>query len=198
MGGSTGKKIFKMTPLGVAAGFGEKLFSGGKGGGGGGEGPTVAPVDPNAAYLAQMQAQQDAQMKAAAEAQRQALIQSQLMSGQQAMQQGEMSARQDLASMGAMQSIRDANARMAAQQAQTSAANLATGGGYDVGAARQSALENLGAASGMLPTTTANVAYPTAVNPIFAGLANQGVASTAKKANIYSPTTSSDFKFGGV
>lgn len=198
MGGSTGKKIWKMTPLGVAAGLQEKIFSGGKGGGGGGGGPSEPPVDPNAAYLAQMQAQQDAQMKAAAEAQRQALIQSQLMAGQQAMQQGEMSARQDLASMGAMQSIRDANARMAAQQAQTSAANLATGGGYDVGAARQSALENLGAASGMLPTTAANVAYPTAVNPVFAGLANQGVASTAKKANIYSPTTSSDFKFGGV
>ena len=160
--------------------------------------PAPAPVDPTPAYLAQMQAQQDAQLKAAAEAQRQALIQSQFSAGQQAMQQGEQQARQDLASMGAMQSIRDANARMAAQQAQTSAANLATGGGYDVGAARQSALENLGAASGMLPTTTANVAYPTAVNPIFAGLANQGVASTAKKANIHSPTTSSDFKFGGV
>lgn len=152
-------------------------------------------TDPMLAFLSQMQEQQNAQAAAAAEAQRQALIQSQIASGQQSQLQSEQAAKQDLATAGSMQSIRDANALLASQQAQATAGQQATGGGFDVNAAQQEALANMGAAQGMLPTTAANVMSPaTPVNPVMSGFAGQG----AKKSNMFSLPQSSDLKFGGV
>lgn len=168
-----------------------------KAGGGGAGGAKKVKSDPMMDYLSQMQSQQDAQIAQAAEAQRQALIQSQMASGAQAEQMGESAAQQQLATMGSMQSIRDANALLAAQQAQATAGQQATGGGFDFNKSREEALANLGAASGMLPTTAVN-APTTSVNPALAGLVNQGAGAAAKKANMFSLPSSSDLKFGGV
>ena len=168
-----------------------------KAGGGGAGGAKKVKSDPMMDYLSQMQSQQDAQIAQAAEAQRQALIQSQMASGAQAEQMGESAAQQQLATMGSMQSIRDANALLAAQQAQATAGQQATGGGFDFNKSREEALANLGAASGMLPTTYSN-APTTSVNPALAGLVNQGAGAAAKKANMFSLPSSSDLKFGGV
>ena len=153
--------------------------------------------DPMMKYLKQMQKEQDAQIAQAAEAQRQALLQSQMAAGAQAEQMGESAAQQQLATMGSMQSIRDANALLAAQQAQATAGQQATGGGFDFNKSREEALANLGAASGMLPTTYSN-APTTSVNPALAGLVNQGAGAASKKANMFSLPSSSDLKFGGV
>jgi hypothetical protein len=170
--------------------FGTKTNSKGKGGGG-------TPSDPTLDFLAQMQAQQAAQAKAAEEAQRQALIQSQMTAGTQREQQSEQAAQQQLATAGSMQSIRDANALLAAQQAQAIAGQQATGGGFDFNRSREEALANLGAVSGMLPTTTSNIPATT-VNPALSNLVNQGSGAAAKKANMFSLPSSSDLKFGGV
>lgn len=170
------------------------------GGGGGGSKPkkqTQTGPDPTMAFLAQMQSQQAAQAAAAQQAQEEALRQSQITAGTQRQQQGEQAARQELATMGSMQSIRDANALLAAQQAQATAGQQATGGGFDFNKSREEALANLGAAGGMLPTTAVN-APATSVNPALAGLVNQGAGAAAKKANIFSLPSSSDLKFGGV
>jgi len=168
-----------------------------KGAGGAGGGAKKVKADPMMDYLSQMQSQQDAQIAQAAEAQRQALLQSQLAAGAQAEQMGESSAQQQLATMGSMQSIRDANALLAAQQAQATAGQQATGGGFDFNKSREEALANLGAAGGMLPTTAVN-APTTSVNPALTGLVNQGAGAAAKKTNMFSLPSSSDLKFGGV
>jgi len=172
-------------------------FEGNKGKKKGGGDAGKVKSDPMMDYLSKMQAQQDAQIAQAAEAQRQALLQSQLAAGAQAEQMGESAAQQQLATMGSMQSIRDANALLAAQQAQATAGQQATGGGFDFNKSREEALANLGAAGGMLPTTAVN-APATSVNPALAGLVNQGARTAAKKANMFSLPSSSDLKFGGV
>jgi hypothetical protein len=162
-------------------------------GGGGRKGKQT--YDPMLAYLDKIQPIQDTQMAASAEAQRQAFLNSQIAAGQQSRIQGEQAAKQDLATAGSMQSIRDANALQSFQQAQATAGQQATGGGFDVNAAQQEALANMGAARGMLPTTAANVMSPaTPVNPVMSGFAGQG----AKKSNMFSLPQSSDLKFGGV
>ena len=167
------------------------------GGGGGAGGAKKVKSDPMMDYLSQMQSQQDAQIAQAAEAQRQALLQSQMAAGAQAEQMGESAAQQQLATMGSMQSIRDANALLAAQQAQATAGQQATGGGFDFNKSREEALANLGAAAGMLPSTYSN-APTTSVNPALTGLVNQGAGAASKKANMFSLPSSSDLKFGGV
>jgi hypothetical protein len=164
---------------------------------GAGSGAAKVKSDPMMDYLSQMQAQQDAQIAQAAEAQRQALLQSQMAAGAQAEQMGKSAAQQQLATMGSMQSIRDANALLAAQQAQATAGQQATGGGFDFNKSREEALANLGAAGGMLPSTYSN-APKTSVNPALTGLVNQGAGAAAKKANMFSLPSSSDLKFGGV
>lgn len=192
-----GPKGGKFGTYSGAFGGGSKGSSKGKGGGagGGGGGKGKQKYDPMLGFLSQMQSQQDAQAAAAAEAQRQALIQSQIASGQQSQLQSEQAAKQDLATAGSMQSIRDANALLASQQAQATAGQQATGGGFDINAAQQEALANMGAAQGMLPTTAANVIPSTTpVNPVLSRFAGQG----AKKSNMFSLPQSSDLKFGGV
>lgn len=158
---------------------------------------TSTGQDQTMAFLAQMQSQQAAQAAAAQQAQEEALRQSQITAGTQRQQQGEQAARQELATMGSMQSIRDANALLAAQQAQATAGQQATGGGFDFNKSREEALANLGAASGILPTTAANIPA-SVVNPALANLVNQGAGAEAKKANIFSLPSSSDLKFGGA
>jgi hypothetical protein len=139
-------------------------------------------IDPMMVYLQQQQAQQAAQAAASAEAQKQALIQSQIQAGAQAELAGEQAAKQQLATAGSMQSIRDANALQSAQTAASAVGQQATGGGFDVNAARQQALTNLGTGSSMLPQTPANVAS----------------MGQPKASNIFSLPKSSDLKFGGA
>ena len=187
-----GQNYFDPVGAFIAREFIEKRSPRSKNRGGGG-----TPVDPTMEFLAQMQEQQAAQAAAARKAQEQALMQSQITAGTQRQQQAEQAARQELATMGSMQSIRDANALLASQQAQAAAGEQATGGGFDFNKSREEALANLGAASGMLPTTYSN-APTTSVNPALAGLVNQGAGAAAKKANMFSLPSSSDLKFGGV
>jgi hypothetical protein len=165
--------------------------------GGGGKDKDGRGGDPMMEYLKRMQKEQNAQIAQAAEAQRQALLQSQMAAGSQAEQMGESAAQQQLATMGSMQSIRDANALLAAQQAQATAGQQATGGGFDFNKSREEALANLGAAAGMLPSTYSN-APMTSVNPALSGLVNQGAGAASKKSNMFSLPSSSDLKFGGV
>ena len=134
--------------------------------------------------------QQNQQAKIAAEAQRQALIQQQNVAGEQAMQQGEMAARQQLSTMGSMQALKDANALAARQQSQAASGQQMTGGGYDVGAARQSALSALGAGPAV-PQTPANVTTMQGM-PISA---NQGAGGSTGRANLYN--SPSNLQFGG-
>ena len=155
------------------------------------------PSDPTMDFLAQLQEQQKAQAAAAAEAQRQALIQAQIQSGAQLETSGEQAARQQLATMGSMQAIKDANALASLQQQQATQAQQATGGGFDVNAAQQAALENMGATSGLLPATAQNVPY-TSVNPALSSLVNQNAGASAKKTNMFNMPQSSDLKFGGL
>ena len=198
------KEAFKTTggPLerAIKGGIVKQFDKGGakkKTGGGGAGGAGKVKSDPMMDYLSQMQSQQDTQIAQAAEAQRQALLQSQMAAGSQAEQMGESAAQQQLATMGSMQSIRDANALLAAQQAQATAGQQATGGGFDFNKSREEALANLGAAAGMLPSTYSN-APTTSVNPALTGLVNQGAGAASKKANMFSLPSSSDLKFGGV
>jgi hypothetical protein len=159
--------------------------------------PKPTGPDPMMGFLAQMQSQQAAQAAAAEKAQQEALRQSQITAGTQRQQQAEQAAQQQLATAGSMQSIRDANALLAAQQAQATAGQQATGGGFDFNRSREEALANLGAAGGMLPTTAANIPA-SVVNPALANLVNQGSGTAAKRANLFSLPSSSDLKFGGV
>jgi hypothetical protein len=199
------KEAFKTTggPLerAIKGGIVKQFDKGGDkkkdGNAGGGKNKDGSGGDPMMKYLKQMKKEQDAQIAQAAEAQRQALLQSQVAAGAQAEQMGESAAQQQLATMGSMQSIRDANALLASQQAQATAGQQATGGGFDFNKSREEALANLGAAGGMLPTTAVNVPT-TSVNPALAGLVNQGAGAAAKKANMFSLPSSSDLKFGGV
>ena len=197
---NTGGPLERAINRGIVKQFdkgGAKKKTGGGGAGGGGKDKDGSGGDPMMKYLKRMQKEQDAQIAQAAEAQRQALLQSQIAAGAQAEQMGESAAQQQLATMGSMQSIRDANALLAAQQAQATAGQQATGGGFDFNKSREEALANLGAAAGMLPSTYSN-APTTSVNPALAGLVNQGAGAAAKKANMFSLPSSSDLKFGGV
>lgn len=197
---NTGGPLERAINRGIVKQFdkgGAKKKTGGGGAGGGGKDKDGSGGDPMMKYLKRMQKEQDAQIAQAAEAQRQALLQSQMAAGAQAEQMGESAAQQQLATMGSMQSIRDANALLASQQAQATAGQQATGGGFDFNKSREEALANLGAAAGMLPSTYSN-APTTSVNPALTGLVNQGAGAASKKANMFSLPSSSDLKFGGV
>lgn len=152
-------------------------------------------IDPMMVYLQQQQTLQAQQAAASAEAQRQALIQSQIQSGAQAELAGEQAAKQQLATAGSMQSIRDANALAASKLASSESAQQATGGGFNVNAAQQDALSNLGAAQGMIPTTAANM---TGIPSMSQSNLAASQFPKAKKSNIFSLPKTSDITFGGV
>ena len=147
----------------------------------------------------QMQMQRE-QQAAQEKAQREAFETQQRTAGSQAQQMGEQAAAQQLGLAGSMQAIRDAAALKQAQQAQAAAGTQATGGGYDIGKAREEAMYNLGAAAGSLPATMQNLPVSTVapVTPATAGLVNQGVSGASKKANIFTGPSMSDLKFGGA
>lgn len=195
MGGSGFQK--SIDPLGYrvhGAVAGKKGGGKKRGGGGGG-------TDPNAGfygYLAQMQQMQQQQAEAARKAQEEAFQAQQRAAGSQAQQMGESAAMQQLGLAGSMQNIRDVNALKQAQAAASAAGTQATGGGYDIGQARQEALTNLGAAAGSLPATMQNIPVsPTMTNPALAGLAGSQTPAS-KKANIFTMPSMSNIQFGGA
>lgn len=158
--------------------------------------PPPPKPDPMIELMKQMQKQQAEQAKAAAEAQRQALIKQQEIAGEQSQQIGEQEAQRRLAQFGAMQAIRDANALAAARQAQTFAGRQATGGGFDVGRAREESLANLGVARTAMPAIAASI--PAAMRMPMPALPSSTTPQAARQANIFTLPSYSDIQFGGA
>lgn len=152
--------------------------------------------DPMIELMKQMQDQQREQAKSAAEAQRQALIQQQNVAGEQSQQMGEQAAQRQLSQFGAMQAIRDANALAAARQAQTFAGQQATGGGLDIGRAREESLANLGVARTAMPAIAAGI--PAAIRMPATALPSTTTPQAARQANLFTLPSYSDIQFGGA
>ena len=107
---------------------------------------------------AMLQAQIDAAEKqrvAAEEAAKQAAIQSQSSMAQQASQQNMQDVSQKLTGKNTMQELADQNAAKAYNKSLTTGAENMTGD-FDFTKSKQSALQQLGAASGILPQTASN------------------------------------------
>jgi len=172
-------------------------------GGGGNSAPAQAPAQDNSAMLAaikQMNDQAMAAQDAARRAQAQAIRQSSIQAANQAGTQGSQQAMQQLGLLEQSQKVTDAANLAAQQKAATGLAESATGGTYDLNAARQAQLANLGSAAALLPKTQANqfATDPMSVNPAnkTAGSvpANTGVTS----ANQFTIPTTQGLKFGGL
>ena len=138
-------------------------------------------MEPMLAYMAMQQQQQSQQASAdaaaAAEAQAQSQIQAQAQAGQQAQMQGEQAAKQALGGMNTAQQAQDA--AIVSQQAGGASA---TGGGFDVGQARQQSLQQMGVQPTM---TTAS------------GMSNQGVGGTQQSLNKFVTPATTGLTFGG-
>jgi hypothetical protein len=158
--------------------------------------PAPPKPDPMIELMKQMQDQQREQAKSAAEAQRQALIQQQNVAGEQSQQMGEQAAQRQLSQFGAMQAIRDANALAAAKQAQTFAGQQATGGGLDIGRAREESLANLGVARTAMPAIAAGI--PAAIRMPATALPSTTTNQAARQANLFTLPSYSDIQFGGA
>jgi len=170
-------------------------------GGGSQPKPQAAP-DNTPVLLEQMRQQrEDAELarRQTDLSQRNSMIESQNQQAQMLAREGAQRASQSVVGMNALRAAEDATARQRSLTAAQGAGAAVTGGGYDVNAARQSALGNLGAASGTLPSTGANVALPNAVNPAMTtALANQGVGGTNQRTNQFAVPSTSGLTFGGV
>lgn len=172
---------------------------GGRGGGG------KPPKDNSMAMMmAMMQMQMQAAQQAAAqaaEAQRQAAIRAEDSAAEQRMTQSQQSAVDTLKRMESTQNIEDASKKTAYQKEQEAAGLSATGGGYDINAARNAALANLGAASTTLPATAANLAAnPQIANPAMTTAAsiNQGSGGTTQRSNLFTLPSTKNLVFGGA
>ncbi len=183
------------------------------GGSGGGSPP---PPPDNSAMIALIQsqmAQQAQQFKAAqtaaleaeeraTAAQKEAALRAENVGAEQKMQQSFVNAQSSLGNLEARQQLMDEQAKDAATQQYAAAGMAATGGGYDINAAREEALRNLGAASGTLPQTAANrVSSSQAMNPAATTaattLANQQAGGTNQRANIFTLPQAKNLTFGG-
>jgi len=176
---------------------------GGSKGGGGSPAPAPAPVQDNSAMLAmikQMNDQALASQNAARKAQERSIYNSQVQAANQAGTQGSQQAMQQLGLLDQSQQAADAATLASQQKAATGLAESATGGTYDINAARQAQLANLGAAASLLPKTQANqfATDPMSMNPAnkTAGSvsANTGVTS----ANQFTIPSTQGLRFGGM
>lgn len=142
--------------------------------------------------------QQRAAEAAAAEAARQAAIQAQNTSAQQQQQSGQALASQGLSSQNIVQQAKDQAALSASTAAGQAGAGATTGGGFNINAAKQQALNNLGAAAGTLPQTQANVVggAANAMNPAVAGASNYINQIGNTPSSVATPSVSG-IKFGG-
>jgi hypothetical protein len=153
------------------------------------------------AMIKSMQDQALAAQEAARKAQEQAVYNASVQAANQAGTQGSQQALQQLGLLNQTQQAADA-AKLAEQQKASSGAGYsATGGAYDLNAAKKAQLENLGAATGALPRTTANVfaTDPMTKNP--ADMTAGGLPKTANtsvtSANQFALPSTQGLTFGG-
>ena len=189
------------------------------GGGGGKKQSAPAPQHPQVIYMPapqqqadnsmalmmeMMKQQQAAAAAAAAEsarAAREATISAENRYSGERQLQSVQGASDTLARMSEMQKLSDAAALDKAQKENLAAGMAATGGGYDINAARNAALANLGAASTTLPSTAANLAAnPSLVNPALTTAASQntGTGGTTQRTNVFTLPSASQLTFGGA
>jgi hypothetical protein len=149
-----------------------------------------------------LQAQLDAAEKqrvAAEEAARQAAIQSQSSMAQQAAQQNLQDIDQKLTGKNTMQEFADQNAANAYNKSLTMGAENVTGD-FDFSKTKQGALQQLGAASGTLPQTDANLlANIYGLNPAATTAANAvNKTGVTKDKSQYTMPNTSGLTFGGT
>lgn len=183
---------------------------------GGSKGGGAPPPPDNSAMIAliqsqmaqqaqQFQAAQKAALEAeerATKAQEEAALRAENVSASEKMQQSFTNAQSNLANLEARQQLEDAQAQEAASQQYSAAGAAATGGGYDINAAREEALKNLGAAAGTLPSTAANrAAMARGSNPAMttaaSQIANAGAGGTAQRQNTFTLPQAKNLTFGG-
>jgi len=170
---------------------------------GGGSMPTPPPPPDNSkVLLEQMKMQREEAAIGRREtdmAQRNAMIEAQNQQASMLAREGSQRAQQNIGGMNAIKAAEDAAARQRSATAAQGAGSAVTGGAYDVNTARQGALANLGAASGVLPSTGANVPNPTMINPAMTtAMANQGAGGGSSRVNQFAVPSASGLTFGGV
>jgi pyruvate/2-oxoglutarate dehydrogenase complex dihydrolipoamide acyltransferase (E2) component len=171
------------------------------GGSGGGGNPPPQNDTAMLAMIAQMQRQAEAAAAAARRAQEEAVYNSQVQAANQAGAQGSQEALQQLGLLNQTQQAADAAKLSEQQKASSGAGYSATGGAYDLNAAKKAQLQNLGAATGALPKTMANVfaTDPMTKNP--ADMTASGLPKTANtsvtSANQFALPSTQGLTFGG-
>ena len=136
------------------------------------------------------------QRLAAEEAAEKAAIQSQTTMSQQASQQNMQDVEQRLLGQNTMQQLADQNAVNSYGKSLTSGAENMTGN-FDLSQSRQNALQQLGAASGTLPQTSANLtANMYGTNPAAMTAAN-ALNQTRNAQQKYQIPNTSGLTFGG-
>ena len=160
------------------------------------------PPDNSMVMLEHMKMQREEAARARRETdlfQRNAMIEAQNQQASMLAREGSQRAQQSISGMNALKAAEDAAARQRSLLAAQGAGAAATGTGYDINAARAGALANLGAASGVLPSTGANVPNPTMVNPAMTtAMANQGAGGGTSRVNQFAVPSASGLTFGGV
>jgi hypothetical protein len=143
--------------------------------------------------------QADKQRIAAEEAAKQAAIQSQSATAQGAAQQNLQDVAQKIEGMNTMQNLADQSTLSDYQKSLTTGAENMTGG-YDMADAKQSAMQNLGLASGALPQTSSNlIGSLSAVNPAMTTAAtNTQVGGTKQAQNQFNMPNTTGLVFGGT
>jgi type IV secretory pathway VirB10-like protein len=169
---------------------------------GGGSMPTPPPPPDNTpVLLEQMRQNREESARARREtdlSQRNAMIEAQNQQASMLAREGSQRAQQSISGMNALKAAEDAAARQRSLLAAQGAGAAATGTGYDINTARQGAMANLGAASGTLPSTGANVMNPTMVNPAMTTAANLGAGGGSQRVNQFAVPSASGLTFGGV
>jgi len=143
--------------------------------------------------------QANKQRIAAEEAAKQAAIQSQSATAQNAAQQNLQDVSQKIEGMNTMQNLADQSTLTDYQKSLTTGAENMTGG-YDMANAKESAMQNLGLASGLLPQTPSNlIGSLSAVNPAMTTAAiNTQAGGTKQLQNQFSMPNTSGIVFGGT
>jgi hypothetical protein len=170
--------------------------------GGGSQKAPPPPPDNTPILLEQMRQNREEAARARREtdlSQRNAMIEAQNQQASMLAREGSQRAQQSISGMNALKAAEDAAARQRSLLAAQGAGAAATGTGYDINAARAGALSNLGAASGVLPSTGANLPNPNMVNPAMTtAMANQGAGGSTSRVNQFAVPSASGLTFGGV
>ena len=169
---------------------------------GGGKMPTPPrPPDNTPILLEQMRQNREESSRARRDtdlSQRNSMIEAQNQQASMLAREGSQRAQQSISGMNALKAAEDAAARQRSLLAAQGAGAAATGTGYDINTARQGAMANLGAASGTLPSTGANMLNPTMVNPAMTTSANLGAGGGSQRVNQFAVPSASGLTFGGA